>query len=96
MKIVGFILRSDLKTCSNTMYIVWKAYGRMWILQRLKALGVSRSRLIDVLQKQGLSTLNLGVPDSDCLITNQEKVDIERVIKTGLKIIWDPHYTTVE
>ena len=96
MKIVGFILRSDLKTCSNTAYIVRKAYGRMWILRRLKALGASRSRLIDVLQKQVLSTLNLGVPAWDCMLTNQEKVDIERVLKTGLKIIWGPHYTTFE
>ena len=61
MKIVGFVLRSDLKTCSNTSYIVKKAYGRMWILRRLKALGASRTRLLDVLQKQILSVLNLGV-----------------------------------
>ena len=96
MKIVGYILRSDLKTCSNTAYIVKKAYGRMWILRRLKALGASRNRLLDVLQKQVLSTLNLGVPAWDCLLTEQEKVDIERVLKTGLKIIWGRHYTTFE
>ena len=96
MKIVGFVLRSDLKTCSNTSYIVKKAYGRMWILRRLKALGASRTRLLDVLQKQILSVLNLGVPAWDCLLTEQEKVDLERVLKTGLKIIWGPHYTRFE
>ena len=94
MKIVGFILRSDLKTSSNTAYIVKKAYGRLWILRRLKALGASRTRLLDVLQKQILSVLNLGVPAWDCLLTEQEKVDLERVLKTGLKIIWGQHYTT--
>ena len=94
MKIVGYILRSDLKTCSNTEYIIKKAYGQMWILRRLKALGASRTRLIDVLQKQILSTLNLGVPAWECLLTEQERVDLERVLKTGLKNIWGQDYTT--
>ena len=96
MKIVGFILRSYLKTCSNTAFIVKKAYGRMWILRRLKALGATRTRLLDVLQKQFLSTLHLGVPAWDCLLTEQKKVDIERVLKTGLKIIWGQDYTNFE
>jgi hypothetical protein len=94
MKIVGYMLRSDLKTCSNTAMIIKKAYGRMWILRRLKALGASRSRLIDVLHKQVLSVLNLGVPAWDCLLTEQEKDDFERVLKTGLKIIWGQEYTS--
>ena len=39
MKLVGYMLRSDLKTCSNTSYIIKKAYKRMWIMRRLKSLG---------------------------------------------------------
>ena len=96
MKIVGYILRSDLKTCSNTAYIIKKAYGRMWILRRLKALGASRTRLLDVLQKQILSALHLGVPAWNCLLTEQEKIDLERVLKTALKIIWGQEYTTFQ
>ena len=96
MKIVGFILRSDMKTISNTEYIVKKAYARMWMLRRLKVLGASRCRLLDVLQKQVLSTLLLAVPAWDCLLTVQERHDIERVLKTGLRIIWGQEYTTYE
>ena len=94
MKIVGYMLRSDLKTCSNTAMIIKKAYGRMWIIRRLKALGASRARLIDVLQKQVLSVLNLGVPAWDCMLTEEEKDAFERVLKTGLKIIWGQYYTS--
>ena len=94
MKIVGYILRSDLKTCSNTEYIIKKAYSRMWIIRRLKGMGATRVRLLDVLQKQVLSVLNLGVPAWDSLLTEQEKEDFERVLKTGLKIIWGQEYTT--
>ena len=32
MKIVGFIMRSDMRTCSNTEYLVKKAYKRMWLV----------------------------------------------------------------
>ena len=96
MKIVGFILRSDLKTISNTNYIIGKAYGRMWIIRRLKALGASRARLLDVLQKQVLSVLNLAVTAWDSFLTSQERTDLERVLKTGLRIIWGNEYTTYE
>ena len=93
MKIVGFILRSDLKTVSNTRYIIKKAYSRMWIIRRLKALGASRHRLIDVLQKQVLSVLTLGVPAWDCMLTLEERTDLSRVLKTGLHIIWGAEFT---
>jgi hypothetical protein len=96
MKIVGFQLRSDLKTISNTRYIIKKAYARMWIIRRLKALGAKRHRLIDVLQKQVLSVLTLGVPAWDCMLTEQERTDLSRVLKTGLRIIWGSDYTTFE
>ena len=96
MKIVGFILRSHLKKISNTTYIIKKAYARMWIIRRLKMLGAPRSRLIDVLQKQVLSVLQLAVPAWDCFLTCQERTDLERVLKTGLRIIWGKDYSTYE
>ena len=40
MKLVGYQLRSDLKTVPNTQYIVKRAWKRMWAVRRLKSLGV--------------------------------------------------------
>ena len=54
-KILGTIVRSDLKTISNTQYICKRAYARMWILRRLKALGCPIPKLLDVLRQQILS-----------------------------------------
>ena len=65
----------------------------MWIIRRLKALGASRHRLIDVLQKQVLSVLTLGVPAWDCMLTLEERTDLSRVLKTGLHIIWGAEFT---
>ena len=36
-KILGHIIRSDLKTISNTEYICKRAFKRMWIIRRLKS-----------------------------------------------------------
>ena len=66
----------------------------MWIIWRLKALGASKQKLVDVLQKQVLSVLQLGVPALDSLITKEERNDIERVMKTGLRVIWGNEYST--
>ena len=96
MKIVGVIVRSDLKTCSNTKYIIKKAYSRMWIIRRLKALGASKARLLDVLEKQVLSTLQLAIPAWDCFLTLQERTDLSRVFRTGLRIIWGQQYISFE
>ena len=92
MKIVGFVMRSDMRTCSNTEYLVRKAYKRMWLVRRLKGLGASRIQLVDALQKQVLSVLWLGAPAWFCQITQQERKDIDRVAKVGLRIIFGEFY----
>ena len=46
MKLVGYQLRSDLRTKSNSNYIVKRAWKRMWIVRRLKGLGASEQDLL--------------------------------------------------
>ena len=92
MKIVGYIMRSDMRTSSNTEYLVKKAYKRMWLVRRLKGLGASTSQLIDALQKQVLSVLWLGAPAWFCMTTEQERRDIDRVAKVGLRITFGELY----
>ena len=93
MKIVGYIMRSDMKTSSNTAYITSKAYKRMWFLRRLKALGASSDQLLDCFQKQVLSVLWLGAPAWFSQTTQNEKKDLNRVAKVGLKIIYAQAYS---
>ena len=38
MKLGGYQLRTDLRTISNTNYIVKRAWKKMWVVRRLKAL----------------------------------------------------------
>ena len=50
--LLGVKIRSDLSWSSNTAFMCQKAFTRLWILRRLKALGVSRSVLLYVYFKQ--------------------------------------------
>ena len=92
LKLVGYMLRSDLKTCSNTAYIIKKAYKRMWIVRRLKSLGASTEQLLDVLNKQVLSVLFLGAPAWYGQLTIAERTQLNRVLRCGLHIIYGDNY----
>ena len=92
MKLVGYQLRTDLRTASNTDYIVRRAWSRMWIIRRLKALGASEQELIRVLRAQVLSVLLFATPAWSTLITARESASIESVLKTGLYLVYGPRY----
>ena len=94
MKILGLIIRSDMKWSSNTEHIIEKAYKRLWMLRRLKALGADKFKLLDVYFKQVRSVMELAVPAWHPGITVGESVDIERVQRAALHIILGMSYST--
>ena len=91
-KILGYMLRSDLKTISNTEYICKRAYQRMWVLRRLKSLGCPTSKLLDVLQQQILSICEGNVAYWGPMLTKVESKMLQRCLKTGLHIIYQERY----
>ena len=95
-KILGHMIRSDLKTISNTEYICKRAFKRMWILRRLKSLGCPNAELIEVLQQQIISICEVGVPFWGPMITATESNMLERCMKTGLHIILQDEYISYE
>ena len=91
-KILGQIVRADLKTISNTEAICKKGFKRMWILRRLKSLGCPIPELLHVLREQIISICEVGVAWWGPMITKQESNMLERVLKTGLHIIYQENY----
>ena len=91
-KILGNIVRSDLRTISNTEYICSRAYRRMWILRRLKSLGCPIPELLDVLRQQIISICEGSVAYWGPMITKIESNMLERCLKTGLHIIYHDKY----
>ena len=86
------MIRSDMKTISNTELICQKAYRRMWILRRLKSLGCPVSELLDVLKQQIVSICEGSVAFWGPMITKNESNMLERCLKTGLHIIYQERY----
>ena len=92
MRILGLVVRSDLKWSSNTKYIVDKAYSRLWMLRRLKNHGAGSDDLKDVFIKQVRSVLELAVPAWHPGLTQSDSLDIERVQRAAFYIILLPNY----
>ena len=95
-KLLGVIFTTDLKFHRNTQHIVAKAYKRIWILKRLKKLGASTCRLLDVYTKQIRSVLELGVPAWHSSLTQADKLLLERVQKVALRIIFGEKYVSYQ
>ena len=92
IRLIGLILRSDMKWMSNTENMVKKANKRIWILRRLKYLGAKQSDLVDIYVKQIRSVLELAVPAWHSGINQIEKIDIERIQKSAAHIILGEEY----
>ena len=72
-KLLGQIIRTDMKTISNTENICTKAYKRMWIVRKLKELGCETSELLDVLRQQVLSVTEQAIPFWGPMITKRDQ-----------------------
>lgn len=94
MRLLGVVLRSDLKWSTNTHEMTGKGYKKLWILKRLKCHGASKSDLLEVYKKQVRPTLEFAAPVWHPAITLQEKEDIGRVQKTSAKIILQENYSS--
>ena len=91
-KILGQIVRSDMRTISNTENICKKAYKKMWIVRRLKSLGCSNAELIEVVKQQIITVCEVGAAWWGPMISSAESNMLERTLKTSLHIIFQEQY----
>ena len=95
-KLLGVIVRSDLKWTENTDNICKKGYSRLWLIRRLKSLGASESEMLDVYSRQVRSILELAVPVWNAGLTKIEINQIERVQRTAFHIILGECYMSYD
>ena len=72
--------------------MVKRALNKLWIIRRLKNLGANEEELVDMYIKQCRSILNFCVPVRHGAITNNERLEIERVQKGSLHLILGEKY----
>ena len=92
MRLLGVVVRSDLKWTANTEHIVKKGCRKLWMLRRLGGLGANTGQLVDIYIKHVRSVLELAVPAWHSSITQAESLDIERVQKCAFHIILGDQY----
>ena len=91
-KLLGVVIRSDLSWSSNTDNIVVRSNSKLWILRRLKNLGANRDDLKDIYFKQIRSILEFAVPVWHSSLTDIDRLRIERIQKSALRIILGERY----
>ena len=91
-KLLGITITSDLKWDANTDAITKKAYKRLWMVRRLKNLGLKTSSLVKVYTSQIRSLLEFGAVTWHAMLTKENERSIERVQKTAVSIILGQDY----
>ena len=94
IRLLGLIIRSDLKWHSNTLIMTKRANKRLWLLRRLKNMGAKAEDLVNVYIKQIRCILELAVPAWQGGLSLAEKTDLERIQKTACHIIPGQSYTS--
>ena len=95
-KLLGLIFKSNLTWQANTEYMCRKAYARLWMLRRLKALGARDDEILDVFYKQIRSVLELAVAVWQPRLTLAENKQIERVQKCAFYIIMGQDFVSYD
>ena len=86
-KLLGVVVTSDLKWDANTNAITKKAYKRLWMIRRLKNLGLKSSSLVEIYTSQVRSLLEFGAVTWHSMLTKENEKSIERVQKAAVAII---------
>ena len=95
-KLLGVMVTSDLKWDANTNAITKKAYKRLWMVRRLKNLGLKTSKLVEVYTSQIRSLLEFGAVTWHSMLTKENERSIERVQKTAVHVILGHEYNNYE
>ena len=95
-KLLGVQITSDLKWDANTNAITKKAFKRLWMLRRLKNLGLKTSSLVKIYTTQIRSLLEYGAVSWHSMLSIENEKAIERVQKSAVAVILGSDYENYE
>ena len=84
--ILGVVITSDLRWDANTEHICKKANKNLWIMRRMKALGMDPFIILDYYYKEIRVHLEYAVPVWHSGLTIKLSNDIERVHRVAVSI----------
>ena len=95
-RLLGTVISSDLKWHKNTEVIVKRGYQRMIILHKLYSFKVQVRDLVNIYILYIRSVLEQSCVVWNFDITEEEKMDLERVQKIACKIILKDNYESYQ
>ena len=95
-RLLGVIIRDDLKWYSNTELIVKKAYKRMWMLHKFYDFQLPIEEMVNVYILYIRSILESSAVVWQSSLTNYEQIELECVQKVALRIILKTDYESYE
>ena len=94
IKLLGVIIKNDLKWQSNTRKVISNCFARMWLLRNLKKYGASEEQMLEVYTQQVRSVAEMACPVWNSGLTVQEVCALERIQRTALAIIRGEYHTS--
>ena len=95
-RLLGCIIRDDLKWVSNTNDLIKRAYARMTILRKLVQFEVPKCDLVHIYTLFIRSILEQSCVVWGAAITQEESKALKRVQKCCLKLIFQDQYISYE
>ena len=92
IKLLGVVLSNDLSWSANIDYMTKRCNKKLWIIRRLKKIGVDREDLKDIYIKQIRSILEFAVPVWHPSLKGEQRLELERIQKSALHIILTDDY----
>ena len=92
-RLLGTVVRSDMKWHDNTQYITQKGYQRMTMLRKLYEFDIPKEDLVLIYTMYIRSVLEFNSNVWFSAISNEEREDIERVQRVACKVILKEEYT---
>ena len=91
--LLGLLVQSNLKWDSQIMQMISRANKTIWVLRRMKALGVDTTTLVEYWKGEGRVHLEFACPVWHASITKAQKQSLEksqRVAMAAMVGYWEP------
>ena len=95
-KLLGIVLTPDLRWQANTLSICTKAMSKMWLLRRMKVMGLQPNIIFDYYLKEVRVLAEQAVPIWNSGLTKAQISDIEKIQKVALKVILGDQFKTYD
>jgi hypothetical protein len=87
LKILGVIVQNDLRWGAQVKQMTTKASKKLWLLRRMKQLGVDETTITTYWKSEGRCHLEFGVPVWNGAITRGQQRDLQRVQRRAVAAI---------